>query len=292
MLSRVPKLHCELCQKGLSLNFYFSSLNYYKLKEMGWCAVYGCNNSKNLHRFPHKNTELCRIWIHRCYRNDTFNATTARICSKHFDESSYKRDLRNELLQLPLRRILKADALPTLHLPTCSSTIVSSNKNTPRAVRLSRRDQHQLAARPTAAESVSVRDPSPNTLISKLKHRVKLQTRKILFLQRRVKTFRDKYNKLLKKRNDYLSAKLSGVFTPGQIKCLLNNTKSTRWTTTDLQTAVRLRTISKKAYMFLRDVRSFPLPGLSTLSEWIKKLFLNQDFKTTSLRFCNRNLIQ
>ena len=31
---------------------------------MGWCAVYGCNISKNLHRFPHKNTELVYSRLH------------------------------------------------------------------------------------------------------------------------------------------------------------------------------------------------------------------------------------
>ena len=38
------------------------------------------------------------------------------IFSNHFDETAYERDLRNELLGLPLRRRLKADALPTLCL--------------------------------------------------------------------------------------------------------------------------------------------------------------------------------
>ena len=37
--------------------------------------------------------------------------------SNHFDESAYERDLRNELLGLPLRRKLKSEAVPTLCLP-------------------------------------------------------------------------------------------------------------------------------------------------------------------------------
>ncbi len=32
---------------------------------------------------------------------------TARICSNHFKEEDYERDLRNELLNLPQRKLLK-----------------------------------------------------------------------------------------------------------------------------------------------------------------------------------------
>lgn len=40
----------------------------------------------------------------------------ATICSLHFEPDAYQRDLKAELLNLPDKRLLKEDAVPTLHL--------------------------------------------------------------------------------------------------------------------------------------------------------------------------------
>ena len=36
-----------------------------------------------------------------------------RVCSLHFSDSCYERDLRNELLGIPVRKRLLPDAVPT-----------------------------------------------------------------------------------------------------------------------------------------------------------------------------------
>lgn len=52
--------------------------------------------------------------IFNCHR---FSACVpARICSSHFLEADFVRDMTNELMNLPLRKILKPDAIPTLNL--------------------------------------------------------------------------------------------------------------------------------------------------------------------------------
>lgn len=68
------------------------------------CAVYKCNNSyKNrlpvvtFHRFP-KSDIMRKKWAHLCSRDDKFNMANSRICSEHFLEADFKRDLKNELL--------------------------------------------------------------------------------------------------------------------------------------------------------------------------------------------------
>ena len=38
------------------------------------------------------------------------------ICDKHFTPESYKRDLKAELLNLPRKKILLPDTVPSLHL--------------------------------------------------------------------------------------------------------------------------------------------------------------------------------
>jgi len=62
---------------------------------------------------------------------------------------------------------------------------------------------------------------------------------------------------------------LSSVFTPGQIKMLLNlSQKKTHWSSEDIAAAMSLRSVSPKAYVYLRKARNIPLSGMSTLRRW------------------------
>ncbi|KAK5646016.1 hypothetical protein RI129_004480 [Pyrocoelia pectoralis] len=106
------------------------------------CAVYGCNNNlltikkrgENVifHAFPKKknfvNNTIRLEWINRCKRADKFNPDTHKICSVHFCEQSYERDMQNELLGLPLKKKLKSTAVPTLHLPNRKNTTVTDRE--------------------------------------------------------------------------------------------------------------------------------------------------------------------
>lgn len=76
------------------------------------CAIYGCNKNyfdvkrsfENciFHRFPKGKDLVSKTirneWIVRCKREDKFNADTSYVCSVHFTENDYERDLQNELL--------------------------------------------------------------------------------------------------------------------------------------------------------------------------------------------------
>ncbi|XP_060522362.1 THAP domain-containing protein 2-like [Cylas formicarius] len=86
------------------------------------CAVYNCNNSykKRLpgitfHRFP-KSIVMRKKWVHLCSRNANSNIANGIICSEHFLPEDFKRDLRNELLGLPLKKRLKEHAVPSQKL--------------------------------------------------------------------------------------------------------------------------------------------------------------------------------
>lgn len=91
------------------------------------CAIATCNNSLVLtkksistkhivyHKFPseiHRRT----IWAFKCRRKDKFNPSTSHICSQHFNENAYKRDLRSELLGILKKKELTEDAIPTEYL--------------------------------------------------------------------------------------------------------------------------------------------------------------------------------
>lgn len=71
------------------------------------------------HRFPVKNAELCKRWLNFCGVADANKRKNnvsggSRVCSIHFAPDAYERDLQNELLGLPPRKRLRADAVPTI----------------------------------------------------------------------------------------------------------------------------------------------------------------------------------
>lgn len=83
------------------------------------CAVAICNSPRNkdiiYHVFP-KDEVISKQWIVKCKRQDKINTKFASICSSHFLPSDYERDLKNELLGLPLKKTLKPDAIPSQNL--------------------------------------------------------------------------------------------------------------------------------------------------------------------------------
>ncbi|KAE8741600.1 hypothetical protein FOCC_FOCC012893 [Frankliniella occidentalis] len=86
------------------------------------CAIISCCiNSESkppgviLHCSP-KADNWKRLWMLQCGREEGWNPKVFYICSEHFAESSYERDFRSELLNLPKKRKLLKDAIPTLNL--------------------------------------------------------------------------------------------------------------------------------------------------------------------------------
>lgn len=57
--------------------------------------------------------------------------------------------------------------------------------------------------------------------------------------------------------------KLSGLFTPTQISLILRpKQKVYKWSETDIASAITLRSLSPKAYTYLREKLQHPLPGI------------------------------
>lgn len=63
---------------------------------------------------------------------------------------------------------------------------------------------------------------------------------------------------------------LQKVFTAGQIKLLmsLNTNSRIKWSAEDIRSAIALRSISPKAYRYLRNIKKMPLPCATTLNNW------------------------
>ena len=100
---------------------------------MPQCSVFSCSEKKCLHRFPQGDKTTCQVWIQRCFRKDKFNVQNAGICKIYFKNSCYERDMRNELLGLEPRRLLKPGSVPTLHLPTTHTYPSDSSERASRA---------------------------------------------------------------------------------------------------------------------------------------------------------------
>lgn len=101
---------------------------------MPGCAVVNCKNRERnikkekgvaFHRFP-KDNSIRQIWVRAC--NIFLTITTSpsldnlRVCSLHFDDGDYERDLRAEMLNLKPKRMLKPSVIPHLNLPKSQIT--------------------------------------------------------------------------------------------------------------------------------------------------------------------------
>ena len=86
------------------------------------CSAVDCekrNGSKSdysdskvsLHRIPTRNRSQ---WLHHINRRNVEDLEELRICSDHFDEGSFKRDLKGELTGKKSKPELKEDAVPTI----------------------------------------------------------------------------------------------------------------------------------------------------------------------------------
>jgi len=67
------------------------------------------------------------LWIEACHRTDDVNADNSLICSNHFLPEDFKRDLKNELLNLPLIKRLNEGVIPTQRLTLQQNTKLSED---------------------------------------------------------------------------------------------------------------------------------------------------------------------
>ncbi len=122
--------------------------------------------------------------------------------------------------------------------------------------------------------------------------RTKLKTkRKVQALTRRVKRLEDKPEKKVtrSKIKDILLKELSPFFTRTQILCFLRRKKSwTRirgWTSSDMSLALTIHLLSPRAYRHLQRNKVLPLPGPTTLREYLRRFQIQEGFMDNVLEF-------
>ena len=93
------------------------------------CAVFGCNNDSrrskgvSYFRIMSRSDEIQKRWVHFLKRKNYIVTKHSSICSEHFTEYSFLRDLQAELLNLKRQRKLCEAAVPTIYNSSNPSTI-------------------------------------------------------------------------------------------------------------------------------------------------------------------------
>nr|CAH7713705.1 unnamed protein product [Callosobruchus chinensis] len=215
------------------------------------------------------------------------------ICSKHFDNSCFEIPLRQKLLDYTPKnsRHLKPDAIPILNLPGCHEP--NSENKEERSARLMKRSQHKtvtaLLNSSTSGISEPVQQSSANTnsdpavvhqacnptpsnvadIEKASQMKIKLLEEKVMLLEKQNAELIEKSKKLEEATALKYKSALATIFTQGQIKKLFGSgNKRIRWSPDDIASAVSLRSVSPKAYRYLR-VNNYPLPAMSTLRKWV-----------------------
>ncbi|VEN37621.1 unnamed protein product [Callosobruchus maculatus] len=115
-------------------------------------------------------------------------------------------------------------------------------------------------------------------------------------LQNKIRRLEEENNELRRKVKEAeisteqrYEAILSKVFTKGQIKKLKCSAKDKRirWSPEDISSAISLRSVSPKAYRYLK-ANNYPLPALSTLRKWVSDWL--QTISRGSLLYPNEQL--
>lgn len=95
-------------------------------------------------------------------------------------------------------------------------------------------------------------------------------------LKEKLKSLENEKSELSNKMKHYDDV-LANIFTEGQIKKLLYSEKAKKmhWSPDDIASAISLRSVSPKAYRYLR-ANNYPLPAMSTLRKWVSNFNVDQ----------------
>ena len=107
--------------------------------------------------------------------------------------------------------------------------------------------------------------PEVSSELENLKSTVKCQASEIRALRRQVRSLQKALRLQRLSTKQQTSAHLKKYITAGQVRCSMKKKTRTQWSDEDIRSALTLRCISSKAYKYLRELREYPLPSISTL---------------------------
>lgn len=283
---------------------------------MPGCAVANCiNNDKNskdkeitFHRIP-KDEGLRKAWIHACKRADDFNANNVKVCSCHFSDDDFERDLQSELLNVKPKRKLRTGAIPRLNIPTIQCAFV----NIERIDRIKKRENKKILKSitdesynrpnnvldkvPLTVNIQCMSNENNETLTSSLKEVIpdlatnesilkeidSLKHKNITLekqMQRVSEELAVEKNKNLILQNKLL--KFQQLFSDNQLQ-VIDKGSCPSWSSEDISKAVTLRCISKKCFDYVRKYLRYPLPSERTIKRRLSNIHISPGFINLSL---------
>lgn len=285
------------------------------------CAVATCQNNGRtskergiiLHTFP-KDIIRQRRWVHLCRREDKIVPKNSVVCSEHFNEDDYERDLKAELLKITPKRILKSTAEPHLKLPWSTENKCAVG----RVDRLTRKHNKQLVDELLVIEG-AIHETSQNILqqsydqqnanliadnILDGKQEEELETmsnflKENQLLKLEVISLKSE-NSLLKQKLAALenkitqleerSEKFETIFTTCQ-KQLLVTGKCIKWSPDDIAKAVTLRALSRKSYDYIKYNLRYPFPSECTIKRRLSEVKCSPGIIRLSLQIMKQQVI-
>ena len=232
------------------------------------------------------------------------NASREKICSLHFPEEAYHRDLRGELMGIPTPKHLrlKATAVPSQNLCPVNRSRVNTTGKQPlkgtsdRTTRFLNRERKIIVAEclslensvneeekvgnnsafigpqlPTAVDFLKVyeRLEAAEEKVRVLKEKIAAVNRKSI-AQKAAETRRKNFQKLHdianKKKVANLSTAVRKIFSDSQMKRVTGVCRA-KWSEDDILFGLKVKAISSKAYDFLRKL-GYPIPSPTSLKEW------------------------
>lgn len=107
--------------------------------------------------------------------------------------------------------------------------------------------------------------------VLQLKKQVSNLVRDNMQLKKELENSKQNEQKSFQKATDYLKDTLRGKFSSAQVDSLITGKPVTRWKEEDISTAITLRSLSSKAYNFLRT-KMIPLPSTTTINRWVSDM--------------------
>ncbi|XP_018359929.1 PREDICTED: uncharacterized protein LOC108759130 [Trachymyrmex cornetzi] len=222
------------------------------------------------------------------------------ICSQHFDASYFIQPSKEKSLFYSQKRLtkLRADAIPTLHLTfdtsqveathvdkrplplidtsdtlesTCNGTLTSESKCNDTVLPDTFSDDIPVSQEIQLIHNTPILSTSKDVTV--LSEKLKSVQQQLALAQNKLRIYEEKQEKCNENLEAQMYDLLGKSFTPGQIRCFLNpSKKNVKWSSEDIANAISLRSVSPKAYRYLRNVLRIPLPNLSTLRRYVPSL--------------------
>lgn len=207
----------------------------YKMK----CCISSCRSESPPHfPFP-KEPNLKKIWESVTGKTNVKSYST-KVCKKHFQQEDFLRDLKSELLGLPIKHRLKQGAVPKYHLPIDEDEVASKESEEQpripvgsnvssrgRIIKRKNKDGQEESSNPIIGTWVPVKEKKKTNEKTKVDAK-KVQEedeahhdynlpRSIPSIQKRIETLKNELNQLRKARDHEVLQPSPAVVTENPI---------------------------------------------------------------------------